>query len=568
MNSETKTCQNCKKDFVIEPDDFSFYEKIKVLPPTFCSECRRQRRLAWYNLVNLFHRNCDLCGERFISMYPKEAPYVIYCPKCWWSDNWDWRDYGRDYDFNRPFFEQFEELSHQVPLLGLSINLPTAINSSYTNHSGNLKDCNLIFEGDFNQESAFGVFLVRNRESFNSSAVMDCDTVYDCMNLYKSHHTVGTRGNIRFCINCYFVRDCENCQDCFMCANLKNKKYCYKNEQYSKEEYEDIIKSYNLYTHSGYQKAKKEADDFWKTVSPKPSWDTMSVNCRGSYIFQSKNCHECYDVTDTEDCKYMMMMHTKTTKNCYDILCWGYFLENSYECCEAGEYSSNILFSIVSGVNSMNIEYCNLALGGQNQFGCVSARNGENVIFNKTYSKEEYSELREKVIKHMDEMPYIDKKENVYRYGEFFPHEFSPFPYNITLANLFNPLNQEEIESFGSYYIRENKNEYQITRETKDILDDINDVDDSILNEVIRCEKCGTGYKVIEMELNFLRKMNLPLPHECPFCRINEKLNIWVDNMKLKDRICNKCDINFKTHWSVERAPIIYCNDCYKQEFY
>ena len=30
MKSETRNCQNCKKDFVIEPDDFSFYEKIKV----------------------------------------------------------------------------------------------------------------------------------------------------------------------------------------------------------------------------------------------------------------------------------------------------------------------------------------------------------------------------------------------------------------------------------------------------------------------------------------------------------------------------------------------------------
>jgi hypothetical protein len=39
---EIKTCQNkdkskyCMGDFEITPDDFTFYEKIKVLPPTFC----------------------------------------------------------------------------------------------------------------------------------------------------------------------------------------------------------------------------------------------------------------------------------------------------------------------------------------------------------------------------------------------------------------------------------------------------------------------------------------------------------------------------------------------------
>ncbi|KKQ02734.1 MAG: hypothetical protein US18_C0013G0008 [Parcubacteria group bacterium GW2011_GWB1_36_5] len=31
MNSETKTCQNCKGEFIIEPDGFGFYEKIKNL---------------------------------------------------------------------------------------------------------------------------------------------------------------------------------------------------------------------------------------------------------------------------------------------------------------------------------------------------------------------------------------------------------------------------------------------------------------------------------------------------------------------------------------------------------
>lgn len=31
---ENRICQNCKNDFIIEPEDFVFYEKIKVPPPT------------------------------------------------------------------------------------------------------------------------------------------------------------------------------------------------------------------------------------------------------------------------------------------------------------------------------------------------------------------------------------------------------------------------------------------------------------------------------------------------------------------------------------------------------
>jgi len=48
-NSEIKNCQNCKKDFTVEPEDFNFYEKIKVPPPTFCPECRLVRRMLWRN---------------------------------------------------------------------------------------------------------------------------------------------------------------------------------------------------------------------------------------------------------------------------------------------------------------------------------------------------------------------------------------------------------------------------------------------------------------------------------------------------------------------------------------
>ena len=41
MNQETKTCQNCKAQFIIEPDDFTFYEKINVPPPTWWNQLQR-----------------------------------------------------------------------------------------------------------------------------------------------------------------------------------------------------------------------------------------------------------------------------------------------------------------------------------------------------------------------------------------------------------------------------------------------------------------------------------------------------------------------------------------------
>lgn len=567
MNSETRNCQNCKNEFTIDSDDFVFYGKMNVPAPTFCPDCRRQRRLAWFNLVNLFHRNCDLCQTRFISMYPPEADYVVYCPKCWWSDKWDWRDYGRDYDFSRPFFEQFNELMHQVPLLGLSINVNTTPGSPYNNHCADLKDCYLTFNSDFSQECAYGVNVTRNREVLDCSMVMDCDACYDCMCLYKSNKTIGCRGNNRFCIDSAFLRDCENCTDCFMCANLKNKQYCFKNQQLTKEEYQKIRQSYNLGSWVVYNNAKEEAEEFWKTIPPKPTWDTLSVNCTGSYMFECKNCYECYDVANCEDCKYVMSLWRAPQKNCYDISGFGYAIENCYEAGVAGEFASNLRFTQESGIHLMDAEYCKLALGGKNQFGCISARKGENVIFNKQYSKKEFKELREKIIEHMNNVPFLDKKGNTYEYGEFFPMELSPFPYNITFANLFDIKEKEEILSLGLKYQDKEDREYEITLPSGKIPNTIEDISESILRETIGCSNCDKGFKLIELEFSFLKKMNLPIPRQCPFCRIHEKLTIWVDNMTLKDRICMNCNTQFRTHYDENRAPNILCKECYKKEY-
>ena len=60
-NKEVRVCQNCHQDFTIEEDDFSFYEKIKVPPPTFCPHCRLVRRLIWRNERSLYKRTCDMC---------------------------------------------------------------------------------------------------------------------------------------------------------------------------------------------------------------------------------------------------------------------------------------------------------------------------------------------------------------------------------------------------------------------------------------------------------------------------------------------------------------------------
>src|SRR3989344_768359 len=114
-STETKVCQNCKVSFTIDASDFSFYEKVQVPPPTFCAQCRFQRRLSFANERYLYKNTCGLCGKNMIAMYPPGTPFPVYCLDCYRGDKWDPFSFGKPYDFNRPFFEQFKELKLRVP---------------------------------------------------------------------------------------------------------------------------------------------------------------------------------------------------------------------------------------------------------------------------------------------------------------------------------------------------------------------------------------------------------------------------------------------------------------------
>lgn len=138
LQKETKTCQNCQIEFVIEPDDFVFYAKIQVPPPTWCPECRFQRRLAFRNERVFYKQTCVLCGKSVLTLFRLDAPITVYCYECWWSDNWNPLDYGRDYDFSKPFFEQYQALTEKVPLINRwGFN---NVNCNYAGHTGYSKN--------------------------------------------------------------------------------------------------------------------------------------------------------------------------------------------------------------------------------------------------------------------------------------------------------------------------------------------------------------------------------------------------------------------------------------------
>lgn len=257
MHQEQKQCLNCKRTFTIEPDDFAFYDKIQVPPPTWCPDCRQQRRYAWRNERTLYRRNCDLCNKSTVTIYSPNKSYKVYCPPCWWGDGWDASDYGRDYDFNRPFFEQFKELQLQVPRIALLGK--NSVNSEYTNHSSDNKNCYLMTAGVNDENVMYSNWIANSKDTMDSLYIYEklerCYEMIDSRNCYKCQYGFW----LKDCSECYYCYDLHGCNDCFLSTNLRNKSYIFLNEQLTKEEYKAKVKQFIL----GSYEVRKKLYDEW-----------------------------------------------------------------------------------------------------------------------------------------------------------------------------------------------------------------------------------------------------------------------------------------------------------------
>lgn len=187
MNSETRNCQNCKKDFVIEPDDFAFYGKLNVPTPTFCAPCRMQRRMSFFNLASLYKRDCDLCGENVVSFISSDKSFKVYCNICWWSDKWDWRSTGIDYDPTKSFIEQLIKLRDQTPFMALEGLYPSFVNTTYTNYASYQKDCYMTLFSDYAENDIYTRFTAYTKEVMDSFRVTESELLYDCIGMHKSY---------------------------------------------------------------------------------------------------------------------------------------------------------------------------------------------------------------------------------------------------------------------------------------------------------------------------------------------------------------------------------------------
>jgi len=346
--------------------------------------------------------------------------------------------------------------------------------------------------------------------------------------------------------------DCKGCKNCFLCTGLRNKEFFILNKQVPKEEYEKMVENFRY----SYTKQKEAWGEFTKLklkVPHKFAHIVHSENCTGDYIYNCKNTAKSFDVVNMWDCKY-----------CYNSL----DSKNSYDCYQPGVESCELMYEIHAGVGYFNCQfmslckfnsncrYCDYCFDCQDLFGCISLKKARYCILNKQYTREEYEELVPRIVEHM---------KSTGEYGEFFPIWCSPFGYNESKAQEYYPLTKEEALQKGMNWC-----DYEApppTGEGISPLDDIREVDDSILEKVITCEESGKPFKLIKQELSFYKRKKLPIPRKHMQARYETRMALRNPRY-LWDRNCAKCGAAIQTTYSQERPEIVYCKGCYLETVY
>ena len=553
---EKRICRASGKEFIISDEDIVFYNKINVPFPTLCPEERQRRKYLWRNERTLYRRTCDKTGKSIVSMYAPDNRFPVYDIKEWWSDSWDAKDYAQEIDFTRSFFEQFTELQNKVPRLAL-LNKNT-INSDYSNHTNNSKDafmCATAFDSENVLYSTNVIPLKNGLDCYNIQGKAN-EYVYESMDVHNGY-------NCQYCyrvdssFDCYYSFDLRNCSNCFLSYNLRGQSYYFRNQKYSKEEYFEKIKEFNLSSYQDRQKLYTEWKDIiFKKALQKGVIIESSVSSTGNDIYNSKNIINCFNSEDVEDSKNIIYT-THKIKDCYDSYHVGVNCELLYEN-HAIVRSANVGDMLVNLYDNTNLTYCDSCHNSNELFGCVGVKKGSYMILNKQYPKEEYFELKEKLIQHM---------KDIGEYGEFFPPDLSPFAYNETQAQVYMPLREEEVREHGLVWKTDMPGTYgKETIYPENIPDNIEDVPDSITTEVLKCIVSGRNYNVVPQELDLYKRLKIPIPRIHPDERYKNRILLRPDRQLYKTN-CFLCNQIIDTAYPENRRPLkIVCEECYKQE--
>ncbi len=492
-----KICAKTQQTFTITDDEIAYLKERNISLPEVSPLWRLRELFANRNEISLFERACSKTGKNIISCYRPDTEFPVYDYEVWISDQNDPLQYGRDYDFNKPFFAQYRELWRIVPRPSrLAIGIE---GSPYVNSVMSVKDCHYIFVSYEDQDCFYSHRLFHSRDCMDCSEVDQSELCYECVDCTKGYNLKWAYHSHN-CSDSSFLYMCRGCTNCFGCVGLQQKSYCIWNVQYTKEEYVRKIKEFKLGSRKNVEETQQKFWQFIKEQNIVFDSITNSENCvGGAYIDSSTNSKDSYFL---KSCNHMINCHTMHGgRDCYSTR-GAINGELLYYCNGIAKNSYNSQFCSL-GTGVVDSMYCNgIYSGGNNLFGCIGFnKKNSYCILNKQYSKDEYESLLPKIRKHM---------ESTGEWGQFFPLKYAEFPYIDSPAQIDFPITDEEAKKWGVYSL--NQKAFTTTETAVAIPDTIDQTDESFCDKVLQDNETHRAYKLQKKELEFYKKMNVPVP--------------------------------------------------------
>lgn len=545
------SCACCSGPFIVQPDEEDFYQKIGVPAPAHCPDCREMQRMAWCNEGVLYQSSCGLCGKAMISQYPASARFPVYCVHCWWSERWNAASYAAEASLKRPFFKQLHELSLRVPHCATNTDTSNE-NSEYTHHAGHEKNCFMTFHCSFAEDCYFGYGVKKARDCVDTHYCHESELCYECIDVQKCYDLAWCQ-DCHACSSSRFLFDCRSVKNCFLCVGLRNREYCFLNQQLSKADYERRVAAFDLGSRPVLAELQQRLEALRLSQPQRNLQMHMVENSVGNHLTNARESRQCFDCSDIEFSKYCSQLQLGT-RSCQDIYQFGLNIELCFNCSMVGYQIYNCHYCYDLLENCSDLEYCISCHATKDSFGCYGLKGAQYCILNRQYQKDDYQQLRAKIVERMT----ADGD-----YGVFLPIWMSPHGYNETMAQEWYPKSQAEVEAKGWRW--ETNLPFSTGRATVPSPPETLDaVPANSEREIYSCTTCSRDFKIIEQELQFHLRNHFALPDECFPCRRQrragkrEPRQLWL-------RSCAKCGADMPTTVAPTRPETVYCETCYAQ---
>ncbi|MDD5056177.1 MAG: hypothetical protein PHZ00_08005 [Candidatus Peribacteraceae bacterium] len=547
-----KICPVTGRTFEVTPEEMALRKKLGIEgEPEFHPVFRFMQLGAFWQHWNLFKRSCDRTGKSIISVFSEDCPYPV-----WHKDEWiKHADPPQaEVEVGKPFFPQMWELFRRCPIPhNVGVNNQ---NCEYTDDWWNSKNCYLCHSGvsDEDLRYCYRAFRVKNcmygAFSFDSEWCLDLTYSHNCFRVLYSF-------NCWQCSDSAFLYDCRNCQHCFLCSNLRNKQYCIKNKQYNREEYESMMKEWDLCSNRQYMGAKQE----WESMMHERAWHRSlfidrSEQSTGNFIDHSKNARNCYFVNDVEDS--MNILRTSETKDTLDCVSPAVNVQLAYYSCTVQDNSYDCKFCY-NVIQCKFTEYCAHCFQCQHCFACCGVVGKKYCIFNKQYTSEEYEKKKAEFIASMKATD---------EYGKFFPNSFAANPYDESLSGFYWPLDSETAIRFGFRLSNRRQQKPEGALDPSLIPDSSEAVDPTLSTSVFWDEEAGHSFRIDPADIKFCTELGAPLPRSYYSRRMQDNFRLIPFDGSLRPSSCGKCQRETMTSWSVEYDGRVLCEECYLKEVY